>query len=274
MSRPWCLPGPCSASFSEGDGGELSFWPNISGQNQRRIARHSSHLVNHKNPTGNGGVFCYEGRPSEPGEIPRLFPRCRGRIILRFGAGRPPTERDRFQTPSILQFSRVENDPGYEPRPAWSTSRHLRMQDVHAMWGTATDRHRLRGTCCWRGQEGGQSNAFDLRKAMQEIDDPTGAASGTAQKRWFNATSKSDLDMATAEQLRYLIQSHFTRDEERFTTVALQVAAHEARSGHPQLAQEIRAPSTSGSRMRPRSSSSGQAPPTWFALSTTCRYLI
>ncbi len=47
--------------------------------------------------------------------------------------------------------------------------------------------------------------------------------------------------MATAEQLRYLIQSHFTRDEERFTTVALQVAAHEARSGHSQLAQEIRA---------------------------------
>ncbi len=46
--------------------------------------------------------------------------------------------------------------------------------------------------------------------------------------------------MATAEQLRYLIQSHFTCDEERFTTVALQVAAHEARAGHPQLAQEIR----------------------------------
>jgi SpoVK/Ycf46/Vps4 family AAA+-type ATPase len=46
--------------------------------------------------------------------------------------------------------------------------------------------------------------------------------------------------MATAEQLRYLIQSHFTRDEERFTTVALQVAAHEARAGHSQLAHEIR----------------------------------
>jgi SpoVK/Ycf46/Vps4 family AAA+-type ATPase len=47
--------------------------------------------------------------------------------------------------------------------------------------------------------------------------------------------------MATAEQLTYLIQSHFSRDEARFTTVALQVAAHEAKAGHVQLAQEIRA---------------------------------
>lgn len=46
--------------------------------------------------------------------------------------------------------------------------------------------------------------------------------------------------MATAEQLKFLIQSHFEHDEIRFTTLALQVAAHEARAGHQQLALEIR----------------------------------
>lgn len=46
--------------------------------------------------------------------------------------------------------------------------------------------------------------------------------------------------MATAEQLKYLIESHFEKDEERFTTMALQVAAHEARLGHSQVANEIR----------------------------------
>jgi SpoVK/Ycf46/Vps4 family AAA+-type ATPase len=46
--------------------------------------------------------------------------------------------------------------------------------------------------------------------------------------------------MATADQLKFLIQSHYDHDDTRFTTLALQVAAHEARSGHQQLAVEIR----------------------------------
>ena len=46
--------------------------------------------------------------------------------------------------------------------------------------------------------------------------------------------------MATAEQLKFLIQSHYEQNETRFTTVALQVAAHEARTGHQELAIEIR----------------------------------
>lgn len=46
--------------------------------------------------------------------------------------------------------------------------------------------------------------------------------------------------MATAEQLKFLIQSHYDQDDTRFTTLALQVAAHEARSGHQQIANEIR----------------------------------
>jgi len=47
--------------------------------------------------------------------------------------------------------------------------------------------------------------------------------------------------MATAEQMKALIRSHFEGDVERFVTVTLQIAAHEAKTGHPGLAHEIRA---------------------------------
>ncbi len=46
--------------------------------------------------------------------------------------------------------------------------------------------------------------------------------------------------MATSEQLKSLIRSHFEEDSERFVTVALQIAAHEAKNGHPTLAHDIR----------------------------------
>lgn len=46
--------------------------------------------------------------------------------------------------------------------------------------------------------------------------------------------------MATAEQLKSLIRSYFSDDLERFTTVVLQVAAHEAQQGHGALAHELR----------------------------------
>ena len=46
--------------------------------------------------------------------------------------------------------------------------------------------------------------------------------------------------MATAEQIKSLIRSHLGDDEERFYTVALQVAAHEAQQGHGALAHDIR----------------------------------
>lgn len=46
--------------------------------------------------------------------------------------------------------------------------------------------------------------------------------------------------MATAEQIKSLIRSHLTDDSERFFTIALQVAAHEATQGHGSLAHEIR----------------------------------
>jgi len=46
--------------------------------------------------------------------------------------------------------------------------------------------------------------------------------------------------MATAEQLKALIRSHFSNDPERFFTTALQVAAHESQQGHGALAVDIR----------------------------------
>ncbi len=46
--------------------------------------------------------------------------------------------------------------------------------------------------------------------------------------------------MATAEQFKSLLHSHYKNDNERFTSIALQVAAHEARQGHMSIAKEIK----------------------------------
>lgn len=46
--------------------------------------------------------------------------------------------------------------------------------------------------------------------------------------------------MATAEQVKSLIRSHFSNNPERFYTIALQLAAHEAKQGHSALAHDIR----------------------------------
>lgn len=46
--------------------------------------------------------------------------------------------------------------------------------------------------------------------------------------------------MATAEQIKSLIRSHFSNEKDRFNTIALQVAAHEAKQGHSALANDIR----------------------------------
>jgi SpoVK/Ycf46/Vps4 family AAA+-type ATPase len=46
--------------------------------------------------------------------------------------------------------------------------------------------------------------------------------------------------MASSEHIKALLLSHLERDEDRFLSIALQVAAHEARSGHGKIAQELR----------------------------------
>ncbi len=46
--------------------------------------------------------------------------------------------------------------------------------------------------------------------------------------------------MATIEQLKSLMRSHFENDNEKFKTIALQIAAHEAKVGHTSSARDIR----------------------------------
>lgn len=46
--------------------------------------------------------------------------------------------------------------------------------------------------------------------------------------------------MASAEQLKALVRSHIERDDRQFYSVAMQVAAHEAKAGHGKLAEELR----------------------------------
>ena len=46
--------------------------------------------------------------------------------------------------------------------------------------------------------------------------------------------------MANADQIKALIKTHFDGDFEKFTTISLQVAAHEAKLGHTKLADDIR----------------------------------
>ncbi|MBL0903975.1 AAA family ATPase [Serratia bockelmannii] len=45
--------------------------------------------------------------------------------------------------------------------------------------------------------------------------------------------------MASADQLKALIKSHLSRDDGHFYSVAMQVAAHEAKQGHGRLAEEL-----------------------------------
>ena len=46
--------------------------------------------------------------------------------------------------------------------------------------------------------------------------------------------------MASSDQIKALLQSHLEKDEDRFLSIALQVAAHEARNGHSKVAQELK----------------------------------
>lgn len=49
-----------------------------------------------------------------------------------------------------------------------------------------------------------------------------------------------DDHMATAEHLKNLIKAHLDRDDEKFKTIVLQIAAYEARHNHESLARELK----------------------------------
>ena len=46
--------------------------------------------------------------------------------------------------------------------------------------------------------------------------------------------------MAKADYILSLIKSHYSNEPERFTTIALQIAAHEAKLGHTFVANDIK----------------------------------
>lgn len=51
---------------------------------------------------------------------------------------------------------------------------------------------------------------------------------------------KLAIDMASGEQIKALLNAYYNSDDARFKTVALQIAASEARAGHAALAREIK----------------------------------
>jgi SpoVK/Ycf46/Vps4 family AAA+-type ATPase len=57
--------------------------------------------------------------------------------------------------------------------------------------------------------------------------------------------------MATAEQLKALVRSYTEGDEDRFLAVAMQIAAHAARTGKEKLAQELQALVDQAKKRRP-----------------------
>ena len=65
--------------------------------------------------------------------------------------------------------------------------------------------------------------------------------------------------MASARQLKALIKSHIEGDETHFYSIAMQMAAHEARLGHGKLAQELRALIDEAKKNRASSSPARQA---------------
>ncbi len=75
---------------------------------------------------------------------------------------------------------------------------------------------------------------------------PTEPPKGLIAKEFSSAVSSQGKSfklpiMARSDQLKALVRSHADGDDQRFYTIALQVAAQEARNGHGKLAQELRA---------------------------------
>ena len=46
--------------------------------------------------------------------------------------------------------------------------------------------------------------------------------------------------MATAEQIKSLVKAYADCNDEKFKTIVLQIAAHEAKSGQENLARELK----------------------------------
>lgn len=58
--------------------------------------------------------------------------------------------------------------------------------------------------------------------------------------------------MPTAEQLKALVKAHYEPTNDKFTTITLQIAAHEAKLGHINLADEIKKIIDKAKQFRPK----------------------
>ena len=67
--------------------------------------------------------------------------------------------------------------------------------------------------------------------------------------------------MATADQLKALLRSHLEGDDRHFYSVAMQMAAHEAKQGHGRLAEEMRELIDAAKTKRPPNEISGSPVP-------------
>jgi SpoVK/Ycf46/Vps4 family AAA+-type ATPase len=67
--------------------------------------------------------------------------------------------------------------------------------------------------------------------------------------------------MATSAQIRALFESYLERDDDRFQTYAMQIAAHEAKLGHGIFAQELRELLDNAKRKRNQAEISGKTIP-------------
>jgi SpoVK/Ycf46/Vps4 family AAA+-type ATPase len=72
-----------------------------------------------------------------------------------------------------------------------------------------------------------------VRVVESQPDDDLAAGYGLLHSHWRDP-------VATSEQLKALLKSHVAGDDERFRATALQIAAHSARKGNTQLANDLR----------------------------------
>lgn len=77
--------------------------------------------------------------------------------------------------------------------------------------------------------------------------------------------------MASSEQIKALIKSHVSRDDGQFYSVAMQVAAHEAKLGHGKFAEELRDMIDAG-KIRLRQDTSGKLVPISGALNSSIKH--
>ena len=98
-----------------------------------------------------------------------------------------------------------------------------------------------RGSTALRGQEPLWLNDF-FRMTGVSTWHHLGAASivRSVHNVILSLQSNADPLVASSDQLKALIKSHISRDDGQFLSVAMQMAAHEAKLGHGKLAEELR----------------------------------